>query len=276
VKILVPLERVPDLDRADRLAVTATGDELDLSALERQTNPFDLHALEAALRLTEDGRAPRQRLGEVVVVTLGPEDADVSLRNALGLGADRAVRVTAAEAALDGRLVAKALARLVGEERPDLVLLGKQAVDGDGCQVGQRLGALLDWPVASFAIGLEQTDDGLIAALQVDGGVRRLRLRLPAVVTVDLAIVGPAAVRSLATGHGFEYGEGVRFASLLSTRQAQRKPLAVRRLDELVDSLALGVRRVGAGVAPGRRRGRRVESVEELVACLADEARVLR
>ncbi len=276
MKILLSLKRVADLDRADRLRATGAGDDLDTTALDWQINPFDLHALEAALRLTEDGRTPRRRLGEVVVATLGPEEADTSLRNALGLGADRAVRVAVTDDALDGRLVSKALARLVAEERPDLVLLGKQTVDGDSGQVGQRLGTLLDWPVASFAVALRETDDGLVVERQVDGGLLRVHVQLPAVVTVDLAIVGPGAVRSRATGSAFEYGEGVRFPSLLAARQAQHKPLVVRHLDELVPPGDLGVRRVRAAVAPPRPRGQRVESVEELVARLADEARVLR
>jgi len=276
VKILLSLKRVAELDRADRLRATTAGDDVDASALEGQTNPFDLHALEAALRLTEDGRAPRRRLGEVVVATLGPEGADVSLRNALALGADRAIRVTTNDEVLDGRLVSKALARLVAEEHPDLVLLGKQTVDGDSAEVGPRLGALLDWPVASFAVAIGEDDDGLVVVRQVDGGRRRIHLRLPAVVTVDLAVVGPNAVRSRATGPAFEYGEGVRFPSLLAARQAQHKPLAVRRLDELVSPAELAVRRVRAGVTPRRPPGQRVGSVEELVARLADEAGVLR
>src|SRR5690606_9187496 len=113
-------------------------------------NPFDEYALEAALRLTEDG-AKRVRDGEVVVVTLGPKDTETQLRQALATGADRAIRVEAEDANLDGRLVAKALKALVEREKPDLVLMGKQAVDGDNNFVGQALAELLDYPMATFA-----------------------------------------------------------------------------------------------------------------------------
>lgn len=273
MKILVPLKRVADPEQAAQLQ--ERDGELDPSGLEAVMNPFDLHALEAALRLTEDGREPRSRRGEVLVVTLGPATTEPRLRNALATGADRALRIEAEDAALDGGLVARALARLVEEERPDLVLMGKQTVDGDNNQVGQRLGTLLDWPVAPFAVGLAESPPDLVADCLVDGGLLRLRLRLPAVVTVDLAIVGPQRVRSAATDPSFAYGDGVRFAPLLAVRRAQQKPLVVRPLAELVPEAHVGVVRTRAGLTPRRPPGERVASVAELVTRLADEAKVI-
>ncbi|MBN2191525.1 MAG: electron transfer flavoprotein subunit beta/FixA family protein [Polyangiaceae bacterium] len=275
MKILVSLKRVADPDHADQIRPSAGGDAIDTTGLEWTLNPFDHYALEAALRLTEDGRAPKQRLGEVVVISLGPADTDVRLRNALAAGADRAIRVETTDEDLDGRLVARVLAAVVAEERPDLVLLGKQAADGDSNQVGQRLGELLDWPVAPFAVAIREDSRGLVVDRLVDGGLLRIRIGLPAVVTVDLAIVGPSAVRSHATDPSHQYQEGVRFASLLAVRQALKKPLVVRPLSALVADLSLGVRRVRATVAPRRQRGRRVESAAELVSCLVEEAKVL-
>src|SRR3982751_1487026 len=139
VKILVPIKRVADPDNANKVRIGAGGQRVDTGNLEWKLNPFDEYALEAALRLNEDGKAPKQRLGEVVAVTVGPKETETSLRSALATGADRAIRVEANDEQLDGRLVALALRRLVEEEKPDLILMGKQAVDGDTNQVGQIL-----------------------------------------------------------------------------------------------------------------------------------------
>src|SRR6478735_2017933 len=131
VKVLVALKRVADPDNANKVKISPSGDAIDTSGLEWKINPFDEYALEAALRLTENGQAPKKREGEVVVVTLGPKDTETTLRAALATGADRALRVEAEDGALDGRVVAHALKKLIDAEKPDLVLLGKQAVDGD-------------------------------------------------------------------------------------------------------------------------------------------------
>ena len=173
-----------------------SGAAVDTTGLEWKPNPFDEYALEAALRLTENGKAPKQRLGEVVVVTLGPKEAEQTLRSALATGADRAIRIDTTDDALDGRLVALALEDVVAEEKPDLVLLGKQAVDGDSNQVGQRLAEQLDWPMATFAATIREDGPSLLVGREVDGGVLTLRVKLPALVTVDLRIVAPTSVYS--------------------------------------------------------------------------------
>lgn len=276
VRILVPLKRVADPDQADAVRLADEGARLDVTGLEAKPNPFDQYALEAALRLTEDGAHPKERRGEVVVVTLGPPDTELRLRNALATGADRAIRVDATDDDLDGRLVARALQTLVEEVKPDLVLMGKQAVDGDTNQVGQLLAEGLDWPMATFAATLiEEASGTLRVEREVDGGTVTVRLHPPAVVTVDLRIVGARSVRSRHTDAAHEYGAGVRFAPLLAIRQAQRKPLMVRPLATVVANSRLATRYVRYALAPRRPPGVRLGSVTELVDRLANEAKVL-
>jgi electron transfer flavoprotein beta subunit len=170
--------------------------------------------------------------------------------------------------------VAHALRRVVDEVEPDLVLMGKQAVDGDSNQVGQFLAELLDWPMATFAATIAEQENALLVEREVDGGVARVRVGLPAVVTVDLRIVAPSSVWSRHTDRSHVYGDGVRFAPLLAVRQAQRKPLEVRPLTSVTDQ-PLTTRYLRFVEPPRRARGVRVESVDELVARLATEAKVI-
>jgi electron transfer flavoprotein beta subunit len=275
VKILVALKRVADPDNANKVRISAGAERVDTGNLEWKLNPFDEYALEAALRLTEDGKAPKQRLGEVVAVTLGPKEAETSLRSALATGADRAVRVEAEDDKLDGRLVALALKALVEEEKPDLVLMGKQAVDGDSNQVGQILAELLDYPMATFAATIEEESGGLKVSREVDGGVGVLRLRFPALVTVDLRIVAPTSVYSAKTDRAFKYNDGVRFAPLPAIMQAKKKKLDVKPLASLVADTALKTHYRKFAPPPERKAGARVPSVAELVNKLANEAKVI-
>jgi electron transfer flavoprotein beta subunit len=238
-------------------------------------NPFDEYALEAALRLTENGASPKTREGEVVVVTLGPKEAEVTLRSALATGADRAIRVEANDDDLDGRLVACALKKLVEDESPDVILLGKQAVDGDSNQVGQILAEMLDYPMATFAATIVQEADGkLLVGSEVDGGVLNLRLTPPCLVTVDLRVVAPKSVYSNKTDPSFAYNEGVRFAPLPAIMKAKKKPLDVRPLSDLTtaDKTASYVK---FSPPPQRKAGIIVKDVAELVEKLQTEARVL-
>jgi len=124
VKILVPLKRVADPDNANKVKIPASGEKIDTTGLEWKPNPFDEYALEAALRLTEDGKNPKARLGEVVVVTFGPKETETTLRGALATGADRAIRVDATDDQLDGDVVARALKAIAEKEKPDLILCG--------------------------------------------------------------------------------------------------------------------------------------------------------
>ena len=275
MKILVALKRVADPDNANKVKIAADGSKIDTSGLEWKPNPFDEYALEAALRLTENGKAQKKREGEVVVVTFGPKETETTLRAALATGATRAVRVDVDDDKLDGLVVAKALKALVEEEKPDLVLLGKQAVDGDTNQVGQILAELLDWPMATFAATMEEEDGGLKVGREVDGGVLNVRVKFPALVTVDLRIVAPQSVYSKATDKAFKYHEGVRFAPLPAIMQARRKPLAVKALGDLTADAGLKINYLRFEAPPSRKAGVKVADVTELVSKLQSEAKVL-
>lgn len=275
MKILVPLKRVADPDNANKIKIPPDGAKIDTAGLQWKPNPFDEYAVEAALRLTENGATPKARAGEVIVVTFGPKDTEATLRQALATGADRAIRVDATDEQLDGALVARALKTLVEREQPDLVLMGKQAVDGDSNQVGQMLAELLDWPQATFAATVEEENGSLLVAREVDGGVAKLRVRLPAVVTVDLRIVAPTSVYSLQTARTFKYNDGVRFAALPAIMSAKRKPLAEVKLSELTGDTALRINYLSFEPPPARKAGVKVGSVQELVDKLQNEAKAL-
>jgi electron transfer flavoprotein beta subunit len=274
---LVALKRVADPDNANKVKISPSGDAVDTTGLEWKTNPFDEYALEAALRLTENGKAPKKREGEVVAVTLGPKEAETMLRSALATGADRAIRVEANDADLDGRLVALALKSIIAAEKPDLVLLGKQAVDGDSNQVGQRVAELLDWPMATFAATIKEESGALLVGREVDGGVLTLRVKLPAVVTVDLRIVAPTSVYSKLTQAeaGFKHGDGVRFAPLPAIMAAKKKPLEVKALADLVAGAQLATKYVKFERPPQRAGGAKVKDVAELVEKLANVSKVI-
>jgi len=275
VKILVALKRVADPDNANKVKIPASGEKIETTGLEWKPNPFDEYALEAALRLTEDGKAPKVRAGEVVVVTFGPKEAEQTLRAALATGADKAFRVDVTDDKLDGDLVARALKTLVEREKPDVVVMGKQAVDGDSNQVGQILAELLDWPMATFAATLQEEAGALLVGREVDGGVATLRVKLPAVVTVDLRIVAPTSVYSLKTARTFKYNDGVRFAALPAIMAAKKKPLTELKLADLVADTALKVHYGSFQAPPARKAGIKVKDVAELVTRLKDEAKAL-
>ncbi len=274
MKILIPLKRVADPDNANKVKVA--GGQLQTTGLEWKPNPFDEYALEAALRLTENGANTKQRLGEIVVVTFGPKEAETTLRGALATGADRAIRVDALDDQLDGDLIARALATLVKRETPDLVLLGKQAVDGDSNQVPQLLAEYLGWPQATFAGSIQSEEDtSLLVGREVDGGTMQVRVRLPAVVSVDLRIVAPGSVRSRHTARTHAYADGVRFAAMMGIMAAKKKPLAEVKLSDLVDDATLKVRYTAFSLPPARKAGVKVKTVAELVEKLKTEAKVL-
>lgn len=276
MKILVPLKRVADPDNANKVKIPPSGDRIDTTGLEWKPNPFDEYALEAALRLTENGATPKTRAGEVVLVTFGPKEVETMLRTGLGMGADRAIRVDTTDDKLDGDLVARALRSIVEKEKPDLVLMGKQTVDGDSNQVGQLLAEYLDWPMATFAATIEEEKGGsLKVGREVDGGVSTLRVKLPAVVTVDLRIVAPTSVYSLATARTFKYSVDVRFAALPALMAAKKKPLAEMKLAELAPETGLKVTYHKFEPPPARKAGIKVKDVAELVSKLKNEAKVL-
>jgi len=275
VKILVPLKRVADPDNANKVKVPPDGSKIETTGLEWKPNPFDEYAVEASLRLTEDGAANKTRLGEVIVATMGPKECETTLRAMLATGATRAIRVEADDAALDATVVARALKAVVDKEKPDLVLMGKQAVDGDTNHVGQALAEMLGWPQVTGAATIKEEAGALLVGREVDGGVVYVRVKFPAVVTVDLRIVAPTSVFSMKTKPEFKYNEGVRFAPLPASMQAKKKPLDTLKLGDLTSDTALRIEYKQYLPPKGRKAGIKVKDVAELVDKLKNEAKVL-
>jgi electron transfer flavoprotein beta subunit len=273
VKILVTAKRVPNPEQKLKFG----GGQIDLSAASWQVNTFDEYAVETALRLTEKGKGG-ERSGEVVVVSLGPKDVGTQLRGVLAMGADRAILVGAEDAALDSFAVASVLKAVVEREKPDLVVLGKQTVDGDSNQVGQILAGLLGWPQATFLASIRAAADGksVTVTREVDAGVEEKRVRLPAVVTVDLRIIGKKAVRNEALApEGAEWEETQRYASLKGIMAAKKKEIKEVALAELGVAATPLMKVKTYEAPPGRKAGIKVASVEELVAKLHNEAKVI-
>jgi len=272
VKILVPVKRVPDPEMKLKLS----GGKPDLSNATWVVNTFDEYAVEAALRIIENADTG-DRDGEVVVVTLGPDEAGTQLRSCLAMGADRAIHIAAEDADIDAGTVSRALAAVVDAEKPDLVIMGKQAVDGDAGQVGPMLAARLGWPQATFAAAIELAADRTSATVsrEVDGGVERKKLTLPGVITVDLRIVQPKGVINHVTPDSHEYQDGPRYASLKGIMKAKKKPMDAKTLGDLGIDAAPVVIDGTYELPPERAGGMIVDSVQDLVKRLAEDAKAL-
>ena len=242
MKILVPVKRVLDYNVKPR--VKADGSGVDLANVKMSMNPFDEIAVEEAIRLKEKGVAT-----EVVVVSIGEAKAQETLRNALAMGADRAILVTA-EGTVEPLGVAKLLAAIVGEEAPGLVILGKQAIDDDSNQTGQMLAALLDWGQGTFASKLEVADGHARVTREVDGGLETVALKLPAIVTTDLRLNEP------------------RYASLPNIMKAKSKPLATKTPADYGVDVAPRLTTLKVVEPPRRQAGGKVPDVDTLVARL--------
>ncbi len=276
MKILVPVKRVSDPDNANKVKVAGDGKTVTTEGLEWKPNPFDEYAVETALRLNENAKGS-DKLGETVVVTLGAKDAAQTLRQALAMGADRGILVEADDNQLDSLVVARALQKIVEQEKPDLVLMGKQSVDGDSNATGQMLAEMLGWPMATFAMSIK-TDDGgksLSVGREVDTGVLTVKVQTPAVVTVDLRIVSPKAVQNGVTPADHEYADGARYASLKGIMQAKKKPIADMALASLGSDTTPGTAYLSFELPPARKAGVFVENVDELVTKLKNEAKVI-
>ena len=249
MKVLVPVKRVIDFNV--KVRVRPDGSGVETANVKMSMNPFDEIAVEEAVRLKERGVA-----AEVVAVTCGAGTSQETLRSALALGADRAILVDTDEA-LQPLAVAKLLAALVRQEAPRLVIMGKQAIDDDANQTGQMLAALLDWPQATFACKLEIAENTARVTREIDGGLETLEIALPAVVTTDLRLNEP------------------RYATLPNIMKAKKKPMQTLSAASLgVDvTPRLAVLRVAE--PPRRQGGGRVADVQELVAKLRNEAKVL-
>jgi len=250
VKILVPVKRVPDAETT--IKVNPEGNGIVEAGVKWVVNPFCEIAIEEALRIKESGAE-----AEVVLVTIGTTDSQEQLRTGLAMGADRAILVTADNS--DPWVVARILAKIIEQESPDVVVMGKQAIDDDSNVVGQLLAELVGWPQATFISELTLEDGNAAATCvrEIDGGLETVKIPLPAIVTADLRLNEP------------------RYASLPGIMKARKKPL-----DE-IDAGSLGVDltpmlTVKNLVPPAERQGGRlVESVDELISVLQSEAKVL-
>ncbi len=249
MKILVPVKRVIDYNVKVRVKADQTG--VELANVKMAMNPFDEIAVEQAIRLKEAGTA-----SEIVVVSIGPDQSQETIRTALAMGADRGVHVPASHDT-EPLAVAKVLKALVEKEEPGLVILGKQAIDDDSNQTGQMLSALLGWPQATFASGVEIAGDELKVIREVDGGLEHITSKMPAIITVDLRLNEP------------------RYASLPNIMKAKKKPLDQVSLEDLGVDAAQRLTVVKVEEPPAREAGITVASVSELVDKLKNEAKVI-
>jgi electron transfer flavoprotein beta subunit len=272
MKILVPIKRVPDPTQKAKIK----DGHIDLSGASWIVNTFDEYAIETALRLLENGDTNTRTGGEIVAITIGPADAAKELRTCLAMGADRAIHVDAKDEDIDSLVVVKVLAAIVAAEKPDLVILGKQAVDGDANQVGQMLAGKLGWPQATFAAAIESDGTSYTVAREVDGGVEYKKVPTPAVISVDLRIVAAHAVQNGVTPKTFAYGgEGARLPSLKGIMAAKKKPMTTAKLADYGVEPKPSINEIGVVLPPPRAAGQIVADIPTLVKKLAEEAKVI-
>lgn len=277
MKILVPIKRVADPDNVNKIKVVDNGKKVSSEGLEWKINPFDEYALEAALRLNEDGLS-KKVLGDTIVVSIGPEEVTQQLRQCLAMGASKAILVNGRDEDLDAYIVAEVLVKIYEREKPDLIIMGKQAVDGDSNLVGQILAEKLRLPQATFVSGIEVPKEGgwAFVSRETDGGSTFEKVYFPAVITVDLRIVAPTAVKNNITPlDKVTYQEGPRFASAKGIIMAKKKPLEQISLSDLGVSTQIKIEYVKFETPPPRKAGIKVSSIPELVEKLHKEAKVI-
>ena len=250
MKLLVPVKRVVDYNV--KIRVKADGSGVELANVKMSMNPFDEISVEEALRLKEAGKA-----SEVVVVSIGPAKAEETLRTALAMGADRGILVKTEAPRVEPLAVAKLLRAVIAQEAPDLVILGKQAIDDDSNQTGQMLSALLGWAQGTFASKIELGADKASVTREVDGGLQTIEVKLPAVVTTDLRLNEP------------------RYASLPNIMKAKKKPLDKKTPADFGVDTTPRLKVLKTEEPSGRKAGVKVKSVAELVDKLKNEAGVL-
>ncbi len=248
MRVLVPVKRVVDYNVKIRVKPDGTG--VDLANVKMSMNPFDEIAVEEAVRLKEKGK-----ITEIVAVSIGPAQAQETIRTALAIGADRGILVT--QEGAEPLAVAKILKALVEKEGAELVILGKQAIDDDSNQTGQMLAALLGWGQATFASKVELGDGAVTVTREVDGGLETDELKLPAIVTTDLRLNEP------------------RYASLPNIMKAKKKPLETVTAADLGVDAAQRLKTLKVVEPPKRGAGVKVASVQELVDKLKNEAKVI-
>ena len=249
MKLLVPVKRVIDYNVKVRVKPDGTG--VDLANVKMSMNPFDEIAVEEAIRMKEAGLAE-----EIVVISVGPQQAQETLRTALAMGADRGILVKTDDT-VEPLAVAKILKGVVEQETPDIVILGKQAIDDDCNQTGQMLAALLGWPQGTFASKVEKADGKLNVTREIDGGLQTVSINLPAVVTTDLRLNEP------------------RYASLPNIMKAKKKPIDEKAPGDYGVDTAPRLNVLKVNEPPVREAGVKVETVAELVDKLRNEAGVI-
>jgi len=249
MKILVPVKRVVDFNV--KIRVKADGSGVELANVKMSMNPFDEIAVEEAIRLKEQGKAT-----EIVCVSIGPQQASETIRTALAMGADRGILVKT-DPDLEPLAVAKILKGIVGEEKPDLVIMGKQAIDDDCNQTGQMLAALLGWPQGTFASKVTLDGDAVTVTREVDGGLQTVKLKTPAIVTTDLRLNEP------------------RYASLPNIMKAKKKQLDVIKPETLGVDITNRLKTLKVSEPPKRKGGVLVSDVKALVDKLRNEAKVI-
>lgn len=251
MKILVPVKRVVDYNV--KIRVRPGGSGIDLANVKMSMNPFDEIAVEEAVRIKEKGGA-----SEIIAVSIGPAKAQETIRTALAIGADRGIHIETPDGALVEPLaVAKLLKSVVDTEKPDLVILGKQAIDDDCNQTGQMLAGLLGWPQGTFASKVVLDEGSVHVTREVDGGLETLKLKMPAVVTTDLRLNEP------------------RYPSLPNIMKAKKKPLETKKPDDFGVDITPRLKVQNITEPATRKAGVRVDSVAELVEKLKTEAGVL-
>ena len=249
MKVLVPIKRVIDANIKVRVSADQSG--VELNNVKMAMNPFCEIAIEEAIRLRESGKAE-----EVIAVAVGPSQSQETLRTALAMGADRAILIES-DPAPEPLGVAKLLKAVTEKENPGLVILGKQAIDGDNNQTGQMLAALLNWSIGTFVSGLEVNDGSVRVTREVDGGLENIDLTPPCVITVDLRLIEP------------------RYASLPNIMKAKKKPLETFSPDDLGVDVSPRIEVLKVIEPPARAAGVKVSSAEELVEKLRNEAKVI-
>jgi electron transfer flavoprotein beta subunit len=249
MKILVPVKRVVDFNV--KIRVKTDGSGVELANVKMSMNPFDEIAVEEALRCKEKGIAT-----EIVCVSIGPAQAAETIRNGLAMGADRGILVKT-DKPTEPLAVAKILAGIVDQEKPALVIMGKQAIDDDCNQTGQMLAALTGWPQGTFASKLVFEGDHIVVTREVDGGLQTVKLRLPAIVTTDLRLNEP------------------RYASLPNIMKAKKKPIDEKTPDAYGVDVSPRLEVLKTTEPPGRKAGVKVKTVSELVDKLKNEMGVI-
>ncbi len=249
MKILVPIKRVVDYN----VKVRPMSDQsnVDLNNVKMSVNPFCEIAIEEAVRLKESGSA-----SEVIAITVGKQDSQEQLRTALALGADRAILVES-EDLVEPLVIAKALAKVCSDENPDLIIMGKQAIDGDNNQTGQMLAALMDYSQATNASEVKLSSDSADVTREIDGGLQTIKITLPAIVTTDLRLNEP------------------RYASLPNIMKAKKKELNVINLNDMGFDTSSRTELLSVELPAERDAGVILESVDDLIDKLKNEAKVI-